>query len=93
MVGNLLLRVTIPSLKKELKGPVPWDECIEDELLQKWLDYFRMLVALNDIKFPRSYKPNHTDGSVLPTLVTFGNGNPNSFGAVAYAIWGMLDGS
>ena len=64
-----------------MKGPVPWDECNEDELLQKWLDYFRMLVALNDIKFPRSYKPNHTDGSVLPTLVTFGDGNPNSCGA------------
>ena len=54
MIGNLLLRVTMQALKKELKGPVPWDEIVTGELLDKWLEYFQMLVAVNEIKFPRS---------------------------------------
>ena len=88
MVGNLLLRFTMQMLKKEVKGPV-----IEGDKIQRWLDYFGMLVALDAVKFPRSYKPDQADNKVLPSLVTFGDGNPDSYGSVAYAIWVKQDGS
>ena len=93
MVGNLLLRETIQTLKKELKGPVPWDEKIEGELLDRWLQYFGMLVEVNEVKFPRSYKPMNVDPLIKPISVEFADGNPNAFGAVAYVRWQLLDGS
>ena len=93
MIGNLLLRNTIQTLKKELKGPVPWDQVITGELLDKWLDYFNMLVAVNEVKFPRSYKPSNTNPNIKPTLVEFSDGNPDAFGSPAYGIWTLADGS
>ena len=93
MVGNLLLRVTMQALKKELKGPVPWDEKVTGDLLDKWLEYFRMLVAVNEVKFPRSYKPINVDPNILPISVEFADGNPDAFGTSAYAVWTLLDGS
>ena len=66
MVGNLLLRETIQTMKKELKGPVPWDEVVTGDLLDRWLEYFGMLVADNDVIFPRSYKPIKADPKFKP---------------------------
>ena len=87
MIGMLLLRETMQKLKKQIKGPVPWDEIIEGDLLEKWLEYFSMLVALNDVKFPRSFKPENVHSDILPWLLTFDDGNPNSFGVNSYALW------
>ena len=67
MVGNLLLRETFQALKKELKGPVPRDEQMTGELLNRWLEYFSMLVAVNEVKFPRSYKPTDADPKFKPS--------------------------
>ena len=91
MIGMLLLRETMQKLKKQIKGPVPWDEEIKGELLKRWLEYFAMLVALNDVKFPRSFKPDNVHPEVLPWLLTFGDGNPDSFGANSYALWTLED--
>ena len=68
-IGMLLLRETMQNLKKQIKEPVPWDEIIEGELLEKWLEYFSMLIALNEVKFPRSFKPDNVHPEILPWLL------------------------
>ena len=86
MIGNLLFRFSIQTLKKDLQGRVPWDESLLDDLVSDWLDYFGMLFQLEKIKFPRSFKPGNVDPAVEPDLVTFTDGNPQSYGAVAYIL-------
>ena len=93
MIGSLLLRLSIQVLKKEAQGPVPWDQVVDGDLLRRWSDYFSMLVTLKDVKFPRSFKPANCDPEVEPDLVMFSDGNPDSFGACAYAVWTLMDGS
>ena len=45
MIGNLLLRLTIQVLKKDVQGPVPWDIEISGDLQHRWTSYFTMLVS------------------------------------------------
>ena len=61
-------------------------------LLDDWIRYFSMLYALKDVVFARSIVPEDWDRSVQPTLVTFGDGNEQAFGSVAFAIWTLLNG-
>ena len=51
-----------------------------------------MLLQLETIKFPRSFKPENVDPDVKPDLVTFTDGNPQSYGAVAYILWTLTSG-
>ena len=87
MVGMLLFRDSIQTLKKGLKGRIPWDEHLEGELLSQWGMYFQMLIKLESITFSRSFKPENVDVNVCPDLVTFSDGNPHAFGTVAYVVW------
>ena len=50
-----------------------------------------MLRSLDSVRFPRSFKPAGVDHTVAPELVTFADGNPDSFGTVAR--WKMVDSS
>ena len=92
MIGNLLFRKTLQILKKERKGKIPWDEDIDSELKEEWIEYFNMLLDLEEIKFPRCVKPDGADPSILPDLVTFNDGNPDAYGVVAYAVFTLLTG-
>ena len=60
--------------------------------MQQWVEYFRFLVQLGEVKFPRSFKPENVNPIVKPDLVTFSDGNPHAFGTVAYIIWTLNDG-
>ena len=40
VIGNILFRSTLQSMKKDNKGKIPWDEAIEGEVKTKWCDYF-----------------------------------------------------
>ena len=91
MIGNLLFRISLQVIKKEGKGRIPWDECLPEQLLGEWLMYFEMLLKLELVKFARSFKPDDADPNILPDLVTFEDGNPDAFGAVAYALWTLSD--
>ena len=93
MIGNLLFRISLQVIKKEGKGRIPWDECLPEELLEDWLMYFGRLLRLESVKFARSFKPDGADPDVLPDLITFEDGNPDAFGAVAYALWTLRDGT
>ena len=78
MIGNLLFRCTLQALKKAEKGRIPWDEELPEALVGDWVEYFEMLLALKDVRFPRSFKPENVDPSIDPDLITVGDGNPNS---------------
>ena len=91
MIGNLLFRISLQLVKKEGKGRIPWDECLPESLLGEWMVYFGMLLQLELVKFTRSFKPDDADPNVYPDLVTFEDGNPDVFGAVAYALWTLRD--
>ena len=92
MIGMLLFRETLQHISKTMKtkGRIPWDTTIDEEFTGKWLEYFKVLNDLNNVRFPRSMKP---DEEVDPVLITFSDGNPDTFGTVAYALWTLLDGT
>ena len=94
MVGCLLFRESLQILRlgTDMKS-IPWDMEIPVDLLEHWLNYFSMLEGLKDVTFPRSVKPDQVDSSILPDLVTFSDGNEPSFGAVAYVLWTLMDGT
>ena len=87
MIGNLLFRKSLQKVKKEQKGKIPWDEELPDALKLDWLEYFGMLAQLETVRFSRSVKPENSDPNVDPLLVTFTDGNPDS-----YALWPILCG-
>ena len=92
MVGNLLFRDTLQKMKLEAASNViPWDQVVPESLLEDWLRYFKMLEALKDITFNRSVKPENVNEDILPDLITIGDGNKMAFGAIAYALWTLLD--
>ena len=93
MIGNLLFRKSLQLLKKEQKGRIPWDDEMPEMIVKEWLEYFKMLSQLHTVSFGRSVKPENMDPDIPPTLVTFCDGNPDSYGTVAYTMWSLLDGS
>ena len=99
MIGNLLFRQTIQFLSHQAKtddkptSKLPWDKEVSGVIKDRWLEYFSMLDSVKDVKFRRSIKPDNVDPDVRPHLATFSDGNENSFGCVAYALWTLKDGS
>ena len=88
MIGSVLFRRTLQELKKFHAGKIPWDEKINDEELERnWLNYFEMLLGLDQVKFDRCFKPINAVGD--PSLVTFDDGNPDAFGVCAYALYDL----
>ena len=93
MIGSLLFRKSLQLLKKEQKGKIPWDDKMPENIVDEWLEYFNMLTQLHTINFKRSIKPENINPNAAPILVTFSDGNPDSYGTVAYTLWSLLDGS
>ena len=92
MTGMLLFRRTLQFLPAQNRAngeakKLPWDQEVVGDLRVKWMDYFRMLEGVKDICFPRSVKPSNHDPAVRPTVVTFSDGNKDSFGLVLYLLW------
>ena len=91
MVGSLLFRNTLQELKRLHIGKIPWDEeIVSEELKKSWFDYFEMLLGLDQIKFNRCVKPIGAIGD--PSVITFSDDNPDSYGTVAYVLWTLTDG-
>ena len=93
VIGNVLFRKTLQLIKRNNKGKIPWDEAIDGVLKDKWCDYFTMLLQLESIQFPRSFKPDDVDPAIKPEFCTFNDGNPDSYGTVAYARWTLINGN
>ena len=93
MIGNLLFRKSLQTIKKEQKENIPWNEELRENLVEDWQEYFKMLTQLHKIKFNRSLKPNDADPNKPPKLITFSDGNTDSYGTVAYNLWTLVDGT
>ena len=68
-----------------------WDNPLPDDLMQKWVKYFKEVPNLGKIEFPRAVKPNEAIGA--PDLVIFSDGSMEAYGAVAYVRWELENGS
>ena len=101
-LGNLLFRDTLQFLSGRAKEmnetdknskKLPWDFEVEGKLKEKWIEYFKMLESVKDVKFPRSIKPANVKPGTNPTLVTFSDGNEQCYGAVCYILWDLAEDS
>ena len=51
-----------------------------------------MLMNLEEIKFRRRLVPEECNLEIQPSLITFNDGNIDSYGVVAYALWTLKNG-
>ena len=79
MWRNLLFRCTLQIIETAERDRIPWDEKLHSNLVADWFTYFDMLKVLQNIRFPRSFKPRDVDNFILPILVTMSDGYPNAF--------------
>ena len=93
VIGNILFRNTLQFIKQGTKGKIPWDDTIDGDLKEKWCEYFSMLSQIDNIHFPRSFKPKDVDPNIAPEFCSFNDGNPDAFGTVGYARWTLIDGT
>ena len=63
---------------------VDWDAAIPDDLVTNWIQYFKEVIQISTVSFPRSLK---TDKCVNPILITLCDGSDSAFGAMAYVRW------
>ncbi|XP_063446979.1 uncharacterized protein LOC134726470 [Mytilus trossulus] len=67
------------------KSDIGWDTPLDEQLITTWIEFFRGLFELENIKVPRRLKPEFTIGS--PTLVIFSDASQVAYGACAYVRW------
>ena len=92
MIGAILLRETIQFMKRERKGKLLWYQLIENkELVRRWLNYFEMLLSLDEIKFRWCIKPPNVVPGTKPNLITNNDGNPSVYVTVAYTLFDVTD--
>ena len=68
-----------------------WDEAVSPSHYFKWKVMFKEMFELESIKFTRCLKPCNAVGN--PDLIVFADGSTKAYGAVAYAMWELSDGS
>ena len=68
-----------------------WDESLPPSLLAEWITIFEELFEMKNVSFPRCIKPKNAVGN--PQLVVFSDASKEAFGACAYAVWELEDGS
>ena len=42
MICALLFRVSLQLIKKEVRGKIPWDEVLPEDLVDKWVEHFEI---------------------------------------------------
>ena len=70
---------------------VDWDEKLEGDVRNLWVDMFRMLVKAGGINFRRATRPAGAVGRCI--LIGYFDGSNQAFSAVIYVRWAMEDGS
>ena len=51
MIGNLLFRKSLQTIKKEQKGKIPLEKELPGNLVKDWQKYFKLLTQLHKIEF------------------------------------------
>ena len=91
LAGPFTVRAKIMMQKlwgSEMK--LDWDDPVPEEARQGWIEFFKDLFQMEEVKFKRCMKPNEAVGD--PTLVTFSDGSQDAYGACSYARWECNDG-
>ena len=68
-----------------------WDDPLPAELKRKWIQFFKDIYKLEEIRYPRCLKPQNAVG--LPWLILLSDGSEQAYGCAAYARWICKDGS
>ena len=75
----ILGKLLIQSVWRKAIG---WDECIDDELFEKWRLWMKMLLQIEDIRIPRCYQSlNHVSSVEMHTFV---DASESAYSAVIY---------
>ena len=85
---SIILRVHMREL---YSLAVDWDQPLESEVRNTWVNLFRMLVEAGGIRFARSTKPVGAVGKCV--LVCYFDGSDVAYAMVVYARWNMEDGT
>ena len=72
-----------------LKG-VDWDEQLTPEEHNKWMELFKEMKELNEVKIERCSTPPNAVGN--PVLCIFSYASVEAFGTCAYSRWPLSDG-
>ena len=64
---------------------------MSDELTTEWILLFQELFEMTEIEFVRCIRPYHSVGD--PILVIFSDASKDAYGAVAYAVWTLSNGT
>ena len=75
-----MICLSLQLIKKEVKGKITWDEVLPEDLVAKWVEYFEMLINLENVKFNRSIKPANAIPAKNPALITFSDRSKDAFG-------------
>ena len=68
-----------------------WDEPVNQEVYQKWIEFFKELYQINMLRFKRCVKPHHAINQ--PVLIVFCDASKMGYGCCAYIRWQIGDGS
>ncbi|CAC5398220.1 unnamed protein product [Mytilus coruscus] len=67
-----------------------WDYAMSVESRLEWMDFFKELFDIEQLKFHRCLKPDNAVGD--PMLVIFSDGSKLAYGTCAYVRWGTAHG-
>ena len=85
---TILLRV---SMKELYTMEVDWDQPLEGDIRESWVEKFKMLVRAGGVNFRRCTRPVGAVGKC--TLVCYFDGSDHAFAIVIYVRWEMADGT
>ena len=84
----LLLKL---ALRELVLMKVDWDSNVSKAVYDKWMNLFRLIFEVEELKFPRCMKS--CIELIKPELIIFCDGSNTAYGAVAYIRWEKPDGS
>ena len=90
LISPFVVRAKIMMRKLWVSEPkLGWDDPLPDSL-KDWTKYFKEVLMLREIAFPRAVKSKDAIGD--PDLVILSDGSMEAYGAVSYVRWELKNG-
>ena len=74
-------------LSDTISSGVKWKDVLPDHFQSRWKEVIEEAVRMDEIIFPRSFKPEGVRGD--PKLVGYADGSKSAFGCALYIMWRM----
>ena len=87
------LKLLMRDLSGEDGKKLGWDEPVEDDIRERFVNILDMLGEIRRLQFPRCFKPPDRDLTQQPDLLCFGDGSKQAFCTLAYIRYKLQDGS